>query len=262
MEKPPLSRLTMTTSPPNPSTIDKTEIARFAAMADTWWNPKGKFRPLHIFNPVRLNFIRKQVCAHFGCDETSLRPFEGLSFLDIGCGGGLVSEPMTRLGGRVTGVDAGESTVMTAKHHATSQGLEIDYQATTAEELASSGVSFDVVLNMEVVEHVADVPLFIDSCADLTAPGGLMIVATLNRTLKSFALAIVGAEYILRWLPRGTHQWAKFIKPSELCTMLEKTGMDITHIGGVVYNPLTDQWSESNDTDVNYMMVATRHVAS
>lgn len=240
------------------TTIDQTEVDRFAAMAAEWWNPNGKFRPLHKFNPVRLAYIRDQVSARFGRDPNAARPFEGLRFLDIGCGGGLLCEPMTRLGASVVGVDPAERNIEVAKLHAKQSGLEIDYRATTAEALADAGERFDVVLNMEVVEHVADVDLFIARTAEMVEPGGLMFVATINRTLKALGLAIFGAEYVLRWLPRGTHQYEKLVRPEELETPLVKAGLTIADRTGVTFNPLTDRWSQSRDMDVNYMLLAER----
>ncbi|MCB1419985.1 MAG: bifunctional 2-polyprenyl-6-hydroxyphenol methylase/3-demethylubiquinol 3-O-methyltransferase UbiG, partial [Notoacmeibacter sp.] len=198
------------------TTIDQGEIERFSRMAAEWWSPTGKFRPLHKFNPVRLEYIREKVCAQFGRDGNAVRPFEGLRFLDIGCGGGLLSEPMTRLGASVTGADAGEVNIEVAKIHAAEMGLDIDYRATTAEALADAGERFDVVLNMEVVEHVADVKLYMEKCAEMVKPGGLMFVATINRTLKAWGLAIIGAEHVLRWLPKGTHQYEKLVRPEEI----------------------------------------------
>ncbi len=240
------------------STIDASEVARFSALAAEWWNPHGKFGVLHKFNPVRLRFIREHAVRHFRRDEKSVTPFEGLRLLDIGCGGGLLSEPMARLGFSVVGADASEKNIRTAATHAGEQGLEIDYRATSAEALAAAGVRFDVILNMEVVEHVADLDLFLSSCASMLRPGGIMFVATLNRTMKSWALAIVGAEYILGWIPQGTHDWNKFIKPMELDTALGRAGLNGRHETGVMYNPLSGQWMLSSDTDVNYMLVATR----
>ncbi|MBU1174226.1 MAG: bifunctional 2-polyprenyl-6-hydroxyphenol methylase/3-demethylubiquinol 3-O-methyltransferase UbiG [Alphaproteobacteria bacterium] len=240
------------------TTIDKDEIARFTAMAETWWDPNGKFKPLHKFNPVRLAYIRNEAIDHFGRDGTSRRPFEGLSLLDIGCGGGLLSEPMARLGATVTGADASERNIAIAKIHAEGAGLDIDYVATTAEALADAGKEFDVVLNMEVVEHVADVPLYLKSCARLVRPGGLMFLATINRTAKAFALAIVGAEYVLGWLPRGTHSYAKFLTPEEIVSILSREGLTIRDRTGVTYSPLRDEWGRSRDMSVNYMLLAQK----
>jgi 2-polyprenyl-6-hydroxyphenyl methylase/3-demethylubiquinone-9 3-methyltransferase len=240
------------------STIDDAEVARFSALAAEWWNPHGKFAVLHKFNPVRLRFIRDHAIRHFQRDPASLAPFTGLRLLDIGCGGGLLSEPMARLGFDVLGADASQKNIRTASTHAIEQALQIDYRTTTAEDLAKAGERFDVILNMEVVEHVADLDLFLSSCASMLKPGGIMFVATLNRTLKSWALAIIGAEYVLGWLPRGTHDWNKFIKPMELDASLARNGLNSRSETGVVFNPLTNTWSPSSDTDVNYMVVADK----
>lgn len=243
---------------PARSTVDPAELAQFAAIADQWWDPAGKFRPLHKFNPVRLAFIRDQACRHFGRGADDPAPLRGLRLLDIGCGGGLLCEPMARLGATIVGADAAEKNIAVARLHAGQSGLAIDYRATTAEALAAAGEQFDLVLNMEVVEHVADLDLFMAACAAMVRPGGMMVTATLNRTLKAFALAIVGAEYVLRWLPRGTHRYDKFVRPSELAAALRPTGLTLASSHGVSYNPLTDQWHLSGDLDVNYMVVATR----
>jgi len=244
---------------PHGTTIDDDEVARFSALAAEWWNPVGKFGVLHKFNPVRLDYIRDHVTAHFGRNPTSDTSLKGLRILDIGCGGGLLCEPMARLGADVVGVDPSEQNIGTASVHAEGSGLAIDYRATTAEDLAAAGETFDVILNMEVVEHVADMDMFLGACADMVKPGGLMFVATINRTLKAYALAIVGAEYVLRWLPRGTHQWDKFIRPDELEESLEQHGMEILHRTGVTYSPLTDEWRpNARDLDVNYMLVAEK----
>lgn len=240
------------------TTVDAAEIERFSALAAEWWNPKGKFAVLHRFNPVRIAYIREQVTARLSRDPMTRRPFEGLDLLDIGCGGGLLSEPMTRLGARVTGIDPTEKNIGTASVHAEEVGLDIDYRAVTAEALAETGARFDVILNMEVVEHVADPPLFLSTCAAMLKPGGLMVVATISRTLKSFGLAIIGAEYVLGWLPRGTHQWEKFITPEELEDELKRSGLDVAGLTGVVYNPLANDWRRSADTAVNYMLVAIK----
>ncbi len=241
-----------------PSTVDAAEVARFSALAAEWWNPRGKFGVLHKFNPVRLAFIRDQAAAHFGRDIKGDRPFSGLRLLDIGCGGGLLSEPMARLGFDVLGADASDKNIKTASVHAGEQGLAIDYRATTAETLSEAGERFDVVLNMEVIEHVADLTLFLTSCASMLKPGGLMFVATINRTAKAYALAIVGAEYVLGWLPRGTHDWAKFVTPGELDAALAAAGLSITTATGVMYNPLNGRWSLTSDRDVNYMIAAAK----
>lgn len=238
--------------------IDPSEVAKFSAMAAEWWDPAGKFAPLHKFNPVRLSFIRSEAAAHFGRDARALRPFEGLSLLDIGCGGGLLSEPMTRLGFAVTGADASEKNIGTARAHAAQSGFEIDYRAATAEVLAAEGRAFDVVLNMEVVEHVADVGAYLAACTALVKPGGLTFVATMNKTLKSLALAKIGAEYVLGWLPRGTHDWNRFIPPENLEKSLQDTGLTLLKRQGVSFSPVMWDWSLSNDTDVNYMLVARR----
>src|SRR5215471_10587172 len=241
------------------SSIDPAEVERFSKIAAEWWDPRGKFAPLHKFNPVRLTFIRDQALHRFGRDPKARRPFEGLRLLDIGCGGGLLSEPMSRLGFAVTGVDASERNVATAAAHAEQGGLAIDYRATTAEALLAAGEpAFDVILNMEVIEHVADPGEFLRTCAALLAPGGLMIVATLNRTAKAFALAKVGAEYVLHWLPVGTHDWSKFLKPEELRSFLADETVAVDGPFGVVFDPLSGRWSQSNDADVNYMMTVSR----
>jgi len=244
------------------SSIDPAEVERFSRIAAEWWDPRGKFAPLHRFNPVRLAFIRDHALYRFGRDARVRRPFEGLRLLDIGCGGGLLAEPMTRLGFQVVGVDASERNIGTASAHAAAQGLEIDYRASTAEALVAAGEPpFDVILNMEVIEHVADPGEYLRSCAQLLKPGGLMIVATLNRTLKAMALAKVGAEYVLRWLPIGTHDWSKFLKPDEIRDFLSSQPVVVDGPYGVVFNPLTGRWTESTDTDVNYMMTVVRDAA-
>lgn len=240
------------------TSVDEGEIARFSALAADWWNPHGKFKPLHRFNPVRLAYLRDRLVAHFRRDPKAAQPLAGLRILDIGCGGGLLAEPLTRLGAQVTGIDASRTTVSVARLHAEQMGLAIDYREATAEAVAAAGERFDVVLNMEVVEHVADRPAFLASAAGLVSPGGVMVVATLNRTAKSYALAIVGAEYILGWLPRGTHDWNKFVKPEELTAELAATGLSIYEVTGVAYNPIADRWSLSTDTGVNYMVLATK----
>lgn len=242
----------------NSVSVDPAEVAKFSAIAAEWWDPSGKFAPLHKFNPVRLSFIHNEACAHFGRDLKALRPFEGLSLLDIGCGGGLLSEPMARLGFTVCGADASERNIGTASAHAAQTGLQIEYRAVTAEALLAEGRSFDVILNMEVVEHVSDVGAFLAACAGLLKPGGITFVATMNRTLKSFALAKVGAEYVLGWLPRGTHDWNRFISPAELCASLEEAQLSIRKTQGVSFNPLLWDWYLSPDVDVNYMVVAQR----
>lgn len=242
-------------------TVDAGEIERFSRIADEWWDPAGKFAPLHRLNPVRVGFIRDRTAAHWGRDALSGTPLDGLSLLDIGCGGGLLCEPMTRLGARVTGIDAGERNLETARRHAAGQELAIDYRATTAEALADSGAQFDIVLALEIVEHVADVDLFLQSVGRLARPGGLVFLSTLNRTAKAWALAIAGAEYVLRWLPRGTHDWRKFLKPSEVVHGLRAGGVEAQEIVGVVYSPLSREWSlNRRDLDVNYMLYGSKGV--
>lgn len=240
------------------SSVDQAEVERFSRHAADWWNPRGPMAALHKFNPVRLAYIRDQSAANFRRDPKKLNSLEGLRILDIGCGGGILSEPLARLGAQVVGADPSEDNITAARAHAQGAGVTVDYRATTAEEMAAAQERFDVVLAMEVVEHVADVGSFIATCALMVKPGGLMVAATLNRTLKSFALAIVGAEYILRWLPRGTHQWDKFVTPTELEDAIEHNGLQVTGERGVVYNPLADRWQLSSDMDVNYMLVAQR----
>ena len=240
------------------TTIDQTEVDRFSAMAAEWWSPTGKFRPLHKFNPVRLGYIRDKACAHFGRDPKSARPLEGLRVLDIGCGGGLLSEPVARMGANVLGADASEKNIGIARTHAAQTGVAVDYRAVTAEALAEAGETFDIVLNMEVVEHVADVEFFIRTCASMVRPGGMVLIATINRTLKARALAIFAAEVVLRWLPRGTHQYEKLVTPEELEAPLLASGMEIVEKNGVFYNVLHDRWNLSADTDVNYMLLAKR----
>ncbi|WP_420346479.1 bifunctional 2-polyprenyl-6-hydroxyphenol methylase/3-demethylubiquinol 3-O-methyltransferase UbiG [Pelagibius sp.] len=252
---------TANTDPANIDTasVDPDEIAKFTAMAEAWWDPDGKFRPLHRFNPVRLGYIRDKLCSHFDRDPTAERPLEGLRILDVGCGGGLLSEPMARLGAAVTGLDAAEKNIRIARLHAAESRLEIDYRHGSVEDLAAAGAAFDAVLNMEVVEHVADVGSFLGASAAVVRPGGIMVVATLNRTPKSFLLAIVGAEYVLRWLPRGTHDWRRFLRPSELAGDLRAGGLEIAEMTGVAFNPLTDSWRLApRDLDVNYMVLATK----
>jgi len=244
---------------PRTPSIDPDEVAKFSSMAADWWDPKGKFRPLHKFNPVRLRFIRETAERHFGIEPGKVKPLEGLRLLDIGCGGGLVCEPMARLGASVTGVDASEANIKTALTHASEQGLQIDYRAGTAEGLIDAGEApFDMVLNLEVVEHVADPAQFLKDTASLVRPGGLMIVATLNKTAKALATAVIGAEYVLGWLPRGTHDWSKFLPPEDVRTALTEGGLEPDAAIGVSYTPLTGAWKLSEDTSVNYMIVATR----
>jgi len=240
------------------STVDAAEVERFSRLAADWWNPRGSMAPLHKFNPVRLAYIRDQAAAHFNRDPKRLDCLKGLRILDIGCGGGLLSEPLARIGAEIIGADPSANNIEVAKLHAAQSGVAVDYRCTTAEALADAGERFDIVLAMEVIEHVSDVDLFMRRCAEMVKPGGLMLTATLNRTLKSFALAIIGAEYVLRWLPRGTHQWDKFVTPEELETALEHGGLRRIGETGVIYNLLADKWQLSSDMDVNYMITAER----
>ncbi|WP_330167185.1 bifunctional 2-polyprenyl-6-hydroxyphenol methylase/3-demethylubiquinol 3-O-methyltransferase UbiG [Bartonella grahamii] len=240
------------------TTIDQSEIDYFSRIATEWWNPQGKFRPLHQFNPTRLAYIREKICLEFNRDPASLTPFDNLKILDIGCGGGLLCEPMARLGAMVVGVDAAQTNIEVAKAHAAQNDLSIDYRTTTAEALANEGEKFDIILNMEVVEHVADVNLFIEATAKMLKPQGLMFVSTLNRTWKAWGLAIVGAEYILRWLPKGTHDYKKFLKPLELKNFLSKNALTVIDEIGITYNPLNDSWNRSKDMSVNYLLLAKR----
>jgi 2-polyprenyl-6-hydroxyphenyl methylase/3-demethylubiquinone-9 3-methyltransferase len=240
------------------ATVDPGEVERFARLAQEWWDPEGKFRPLHRMNPVRLEFIRDRVCARFGRDPMKPRPLAGLKVIDIGCGGGLIAEPLARLGAAVTAIDAGAPTVEAARLHAAEQGLAIDYRVATAGELTAAGEGYDAVLALEVVEHVADRAAFVADCAGLVRPGGLAILATINRTAKAFALAIVGAEWVLRWLPVGTHDWRKFVRPSELAADLRQAGLRLAALRGIGYNPLSDRFVLTDDIDVNYLAVAER----
>ena len=244
------------------ATVDAAEVARFAALSAEWWDPRGRMGMLHRFNPVRLAFVKSAACRRFDRDDKRLDALAELRILDIGCGGGILCEPLARLGAAVTGVDPAVGNIEAAKLHAGEQELTIDYRATTAEALAGASERFDVVLAMEVVEHVADLALFVRLCAEMVRPGGIMVVATINRTLKSFALAIVGAEYVLQWLPRGTHQWGKFVTPTELTDAIEQHGMMLLDETGVIYDLIADRWRLSSDMDVNYMVVAEKPLAS
>lgn len=237
------------------TTIDRSEIEKFAAMAEAWWDPVGKFRPLHRLNPVRVGFIRDQAAAHFGRDSHEPAPLSGLSLLDIGCGGGLLTEPMARLGAGVTGVDATPRNIEIARLHAEQGGVKATYLNCAAEDLAAQGQRYDVVLAMEIIEHVADVDAFIEACGQLLKPGGIMFIATMSRTVKSYAMAIIGAEYVMRWLPKGTHEWNRFIRPSELARGLRRHRLGIAELTGVSYNPFKDSFHLSRDLDVNYMAV-------
>jgi 2-polyprenyl-6-hydroxyphenyl methylase/3-demethylubiquinone-9 3-methyltransferase len=241
------------------NTVDPAEVAKFEAMAAEWWDPKGKFKPLHMLNPCRLDYITAQIAAEFDRDLSQAAPFAGLRILDIGCGGGLLAEPMARLGADVVGADAAEGNIPVAQIHAQQSGLEIDYRHTTAEALAAAGEQFDVVLNMEVVEHVPDPLEFLSACRALARPGGMMICSTINRNARSFAVAIVGAELVMRWLPRGTHDWSKFITPDELFDLLRRAGMEPVDRKGFVFNPLSWSWSISDrDLSVNYVTTSIR----
>lgn len=245
-------------SRPASASLDDADVARFEALGDDWWNPRGSMQALHKFNPVRIAYIRDQICQHLGRDWRNPLPLEGIRILDIGCGGGVLSEPLARLGATVTGIDPAPGNVEIAIRHAAKSALPVTYLATTAEDLVAQGHSYDVVLAMEVVEHVRNPAAFIKTACALVEPGGLFFAATLNRTLKSFALAIVGAEYVLRWVAKGTHQWEKFLTPRELERMITKGGIEVFDEAGVSYNPLRDAWSQSKDTSVNYMMAGKK----
>ena len=240
------------------SSVDAAEVDQFSRLAGDWWNPRGPMAALHKFNPVRLAYIRDQAAARFDRDARKLDCLKDLRILDVGCGGGILSEPLARIGASVVGADPSAENIEAASAHARESGVAVDYRATTAEELAAANEKFDIVLAMEVVEHVSDVALFVNTCAAMVKPGGLMIAATINRTMKSFALAIVGAEYVLRWLPRGTHQWDKFVTPNELEIAFERGGLRVIGEKGVIYNLFADRWQLSSDTDVNYMLVAEK----
>ena len=242
----------------NASTANPDEIAQFARLADKWWDGDGEFRPLHQLNPARIGYICNRLCAHFDRDPKSMMPLQGLSLVDVGCGGGLLTEPMCHLGATVTGIDAGAETIDAARHHAEAVGLEIDYHHILPEDMGRESRKFDVVLSMEVVEHVADRVLFLKTAANLMKPRGAMVLSTLNRTLKSLALAKIGAEYVLRWVPAGAHDWRKFVRPSELANELEPHGIKVKNLTGLAYNPLDGSWRESRDLSINYMMFLTK----
>jgi 2-polyprenyl-6-hydroxyphenyl methylase/3-demethylubiquinone-9 3-methyltransferase len=244
--------------PPNGPNIDPGEIERFQRMAKAWWDPAGKFRPLHQIGPARLTFVRDQLARHFARETGGLRPLADLTLLDVGCGGGLMSEPLARLGARVTGIDPGAQNIAIAEAHAAPQELAIDYRVATVEDLVAEGARFDAVVSLEVVEHVPDVGAFIAACAALVRPGGLLVLSTINRNLKSYALAIVAAEYVLGWLPRGTHQWDRFVTPGELADHLAAAGLSPPDVMGFVYDPLRDVWSLSPNTDVNYLAASAK----
>jgi 2-polyprenyl-6-hydroxyphenyl methylase/3-demethylubiquinone-9 3-methyltransferase len=237
------------------TTASDEEVARFQAIADAWWDSTGSFKPLHQINRPRLEALAEHLAAHFGRDRTADRPFDGLTLLDIGCGGGLLCEPMARLGFKVTGIDAGQRNIEVAKHHALQMGIEIDYRTATPEQIDGQ---FDVVLSMEVIEHVPDPQAFLTACADRLKQGGAFCGATLNRTAKSFALAIVGAEYVLRWLPRGTHDWKKFVRPSEFAAMLRNAGITMKLLEGLSYDPWRDLWNRVKSVEVNYFLYGVK----
>jgi 2-polyprenyl-6-hydroxyphenyl methylase/3-demethylubiquinone-9 3-methyltransferase len=238
--------------------IDPQEVAKFSKIADEWWDPTGKFRPLHQINPLRINYIKQQIMQHFQQGNDTLFPLNDLNIIDIGCGGGILAEPIARLGANLTAIDASEQNIKVAKLHAEKMQLNIDYQAISIEQLASTGAKFDVVLNMEVIEHVADIDSFMQACCSVLKPGGLMFIATLNRTVKSYMLAIVGAEYILNWLPRGTHSWKKFLNPSEIAKLLRKHQLSILELKGMEYHLLKGHWYLSDNLDVNYLLTASK----
>ncbi|PCI52052.1 MAG: bifunctional 3-demethylubiquinol 3-O-methyltransferase/2-polyprenyl-6-hydroxyphenol methylase [Alphaproteobacteria bacterium] len=241
------------------ASVDPAEIANFSALAATWWDPNGPFKPLHKLNPTRIAYAKNSLCHHFKRDPHEDLPLKGLRILDIGCGGGLLSEPMARLGVTMVGADASEKNIKTAQVHADEMGLDVDYRHITAEEMAAAGEKFDAILNMEVIEHVADIPSFLNACHSLLKDDGCMVVSTLNRTAKSWAMAIAGAEYIMRWLPRGTHDWHKFLKPSELVRALDNSHFETIDLKGMVYHPFSGDWSlDSKDFAVNYLVLAQK----
>lgn len=237
--------------------VQPEEVAQFEAEASEWWNPQGFFKPLHHMNPCRLGIIKDHLCAHFKRDANAPLPLEGLNILDIGCGGGLLTEPLTRLGATVTGIDAGEKNIHAAQKHADAMGLSIDYHATTAEAFALEGKTFDCVISLEVLEHLAQIPPFLEACQDLLSPSGTLILSTLNRTARSFLGAIVAGEYILRWLPVGTHDWKKFLRPSEVARLLEEQNLSVQSFKGMAYKPITGEWVATEELDINYFTMAT-----
>jgi len=243
------------------STIDLKEVEKFSAIADEWWNESGKFKPLHKFNPIRISYIREKIIEHFNLEKTSITPFENLKILDVGCGGGLISEPFAKMKAEVTGIDASEKNIQVAKIHAEKSNLRINYQAISSEELAQKNEKYDVVLALEIIEHVADVEEFVKSCAELTKPNGLLFIATLNRTAKSLLLAKFAAEYVLKWLPAGTHNWKKFLKPSEINSYAGLYKLDLLEMSGFSYNLLKDEWKRDiKDLDINYAMIFGKRV--
>ena len=248
------------TSPATTATLDPVERDRFAALASEWWDPRGKFRPLHQIGPARLAFLRDELMRHFGNRPAGLRPLAGLRLLDVGCGGGLIAEPLARLAASVTGLDPAIENIEAARQHAAAQGLAIDYRAGRVEDLVQQNLLYDAVICLEVIEHVPDVGAFLLACAQLLRPGGLLLLSTINRTLKAYALAIIGAEYVLRWLPVGTHRWDRFVTPQELAQHLNRAGLGEPALKGLFYNPLKDTWALGADTDVNYLAAAAKPV--
>lgn len=242
------------------ASVDAAEVEKFARIAAEWWDPEGEFKPLHKLNPVRLQFIRDRLCTRFQRDPNRIRPLDGLTICDVGCGGGLISEPLARMGAKVTGLDATPDSLDVARAHAETMRLDIDYRNETVEAVAERGENFDAVINMEVIEHVTDPNAFIASCAALVRPGGAMALSTINRTRKGFLMGVVGAEYLLRWLPRGTHDWRKFVKPSEMAAALRAAGMELSDLQGLVYNPLSGDFRlDPRDLDVNYLAFAVKN---